>query len=366
MRRTQAGFTLMEVMVTMAIVLIIMAGTMKAMSDAMRANETAQLTTSMNRGLRTAADIMVRDLLQVGQGLPDGHVIQIPEGGTASAIKLPAPPNVANSTPRLYDSTATEITAVIPGPGVGPTINGTPTDMITTLAVDSAIDGLVLTALTATSMTGNSLTVSGNGPDVIRPGDLMMILKGTTSSLVEVTTVTTPHTINFVANDPLNLNQAGGDTGTISALIAADPANDLTQVSVSRIRMISYYIDNVTEPTRPRLVRRLNNAGLRADNTLAYDNTKGTAVAFDVEGLQFSYDLVDGVNNWANVKMNSDDLAGSGRCSPVACNPNQIRKVNLTLSGRSRKTLQSTKQYLRNTLTTQISLRSLSFVDRYQ
>jgi prepilin-type N-terminal cleavage/methylation domain-containing protein len=78
--RRDAGFTLIEMMVTMGLTLVIMASTLAAMNNAIRASEVATLTTNMNQGLRTAMDIMVRDMLQVGQGLPSTRVIDIPNG----------------------------------------------------------------------------------------------------------------------------------------------------------------------------------------------------------------------------------------------------------------------------------------------
>jgi hypothetical protein len=62
--------------------------------------------------------------------------------------------------------------------------------------------------------------------------------------------------------------------------------------------------------------------------------------------------------------MDDSDMDGSGKCAPDPCSPNQIRKVNIILSGRSSRAMKGTKQFFRNTLTTQVSLRSLSFVDR--
>ena len=63
--------------VSMAITTIIMGATMVAMKDAIRATEGATLMTRMNNGLRTTMDLVVRDLLQVGQGLPSGHVVMV-------------------------------------------------------------------------------------------------------------------------------------------------------------------------------------------------------------------------------------------------------------------------------------------------
>ena len=64
--------------------------------------------------------------------------------------------------------------------------------------------------------------------------------------------------------------------------------------------------------------------------------------------------------------MDDADLDGSGRCNPRACSPNQIRKVNFVLTGRTRLPLRSTRQFSHKTLVTQVSLRSLAFVDRYR
>ena len=85
-------------------------------------------------------------------------------------------------------------------------------------------------------------------------------------------------------------------------------------------------------------MRRINNGGAARTCATTYNNTAGTAVAFDVENLQISYDLVDGVGNPSGVKMNAADLAGTtgGACGPAKCSPNQIRKINVTITGRSR------------------------------
>ena len=64
----------------MAITTVILGATMAAMNDAIKATESAQLVTGLNNGLRTAMDLMVRDMLQVGQGLPSGRVILVPSG----------------------------------------------------------------------------------------------------------------------------------------------------------------------------------------------------------------------------------------------------------------------------------------------
>jgi prepilin-type N-terminal cleavage/methylation domain-containing protein len=358
----ERGFTLVELLITVAITTVVMGATMAALSHATRAAETATLMTGLNGGLRTAMDLIVRDMLQVGQGLPAGRVVLIPSGNGAQPIRLPGPPGT-----NLQLAGATELTAIIPGPGLGPVINGQPTDIITTLQADSAFDQVRLTAI---ATNGSSISVDpavnlndGNADD-IRPGDLIMLTKGSFSALAQVTRVVGQQ-VFFEAGDSLNLNQSGvAAQGTVQ-WIRNEPPTSLVggflATTATRIRMISYYIDAVTDPQRPRLVRRLNNG-----HPTQFDNTLGTAVAFNIENLQFTYDLADGVVNPANVRMVQDDLNGTGACSPDPCSPNQIRKLNVLLRGRSHNQLNATQQFFRNALVTQISLRSMAFVDRYR
>lgn len=371
--RDQAGFTLIEMMLTMGLTLIIMASTMGAMNNAIRASEVATLTTNMNASLRTAIDIMVRDMLQVGQGLPSGRIIDIPQGGAGTAVKIPGAPGTTRTLP-LAD---TQISAIIPGPGLGPTINGVATDVITVLEADGAFLSTIsgynvnLTFLDATKMTVDpAVDISNGGADDLHVGDLIMLQKATSTSLVQITSLDGVQTAFFAVNDSLNLNQTAAATGTLTTHVNtvvtdtaanAAPVTNFYPSTATRIRLISYYLDTTTDPKRPRLVRRVNNG-----SATTYDNSSGTAVAFDVENLQITYDLVDGVTNPAWVKMNAADLAGTGACSPNPCSPNNIRKINISLSGRSRTTMRQTRQFFRNTLTTQVSLRSMSFMDKYK
>jgi prepilin-type N-terminal cleavage/methylation domain-containing protein len=363
----ERGFSLVELLITMAITLVVMGATMTALGDAWKATESSTLVTNLNTGLRVAMDLAVRDVLQVGQGLPTGRVITIPSGATP--IRLPGPPGTNYTIP----TTTTELTAVIPGPGRGPVVNGVATDMITTLAADSSFETRCLTALTNTSMTvalptGTTTACGANitngGDDDLDPGDLIMLWKGALSALVQVTSIS-GQIVNFAGGDSLNLNQPNA-AGGLNEYRAADGGEPLVggriASNASRIRMITYYIDTVTTPGRPRLVRRMNNG-----HPTTFSNTLGTAVAFDVENLEISYDLADGAANPTNVRMTAVDIAGGvGAAVGCPCDVERIRKVNMTLSARARRPMRGTQQIYRNSLRTQVSLRSLAFVDRYE
>ena len=374
-RGAAAGFTLIELLISMGITVAILGATMTTMTSVIKINQSALLMTSMNNNLRTGMDLMTRDLLQVGQGLPTGGIILTPAGANSVQINLPGPPGTA------FKNVAgdTDISAVTPGPGLGPVVNGVATDMITTLAADSAFDHKSLTALAAngSSMTvalvqpdGTGSDISNGGPDDVLPGQLMLLTKGSQTTLVQVTSVDGGQMALFAVNDSLKLNQPTAALGSIGALLAtappdvlpAAPAPQYIPTTATRVRMISYYIDATTVPAHPRLVRRMNNG-----SAMTFDNTLGNVVAFDVENLQIAYDIADGVTNPSGVRMNAADLAGTGACAPNPCSVNQIRKVNVIVTGRSSATLQGvTGQFMRNSLNSQVSLRSLAFVDRYR
>jgi len=362
-----AGFTLVELLIAMVIVAVVMGATLTALTNAYRATESAKGIIGLNNSLRIAADLVVRDLIQVGQGMPTGRTVQVPNGAGALRIQRPHPQGSACTQ---WPAGTITISAVNVGPGCGPVINGVATDMVTTLAVDSTLDAVPVwsfdvNAHSATvslpAQATDGIDISTGGPDDVRVGDLMMFTKGSASALAYVTAVNGGQAFTFGTGDPMNLNQfAAALNGTVDDLAALAPTT-ANSSNVSRIRMITYYLDNTIDPTTPRLIRHMN----WGDPTAAV-NMRGRTVAFGIENLQLTYDMVDGVNNWSNVRMVAVDLTAAGRCAPQPCSPNQVRKMNVFIAGRSAQRFSTTREFFRNTLSTQVSLRSLALVDRYK
>jgi hypothetical protein len=183
------------------------------------------------------------------------------------------------------------------------------------------------------------------------------------------------------ADDPLGLNQMDADVnndnllGTLNRLketaprdedapIDAAPANGAidSYSTATRIRMVTYFVD--TSAAVPRLMRAIGG------------NTPN-AVALGVEAFRLSFDIADQVNNPTSVRMTDADRDGSGACPDdpdtagvEACSENQVRKVNVVLSMRAAQLGESNLlahgNSSQSTLYTQVSLRSLAFVDRYR
>jgi hypothetical protein len=159
-----------------------------------------------------------------------------------------------------------------------------------------------------------------------------------------------PTTVYFEANanDTFGFNQRSVSAGSITQIVKSPPVTGtLQQLRAQRVFMWTYFVD-ATASGQPHLMRQLN-------------NFTPQALAGIVEDLELSYDLVDGSPTPpTNVKTLPVTLNGN------LYTANNIRKVNVHVGVRSEA--MSTKQhdYLRNHLSTVVSLRSLAYVDRYK
>jgi hypothetical protein len=337
MRNHDDGFTLAEALIATVLTLIMVSAGLGAFTNAMGLADVSRIISETNESLQVAESLMVRDCVQIGQGIPRGG-IPIPTGGGALAVKRPGPPGSNLTFPAAW----TTLPAVSPGGSFGPVVLGATTDQLTLLYADATLAlnqyPLVNIAANGTSMTVDNRT-SIAGADGLHVGDIIMFSNALGNALQMITQTNNNQIVNFQAGDALRLNQPGAAQGSILSL---QTAGAYPPTTATRVWMVSYYIDTVTDPTLPRLTRQVN-SGTRL------------AIALGVENMQIAYDLVDGINNPTNVET-----------PPAANSPNQIRKITLFLTARSLDINAHTKQYFRNSVTTEIGLRSLSFMDRYK
>jgi prepilin-type N-terminal cleavage/methylation domain-containing protein len=358
--KQQRGFSLAELLIAIAITTIVLAATLGAFTDALRVNEFATLMADMDQNLRAAVNMMVRDISQTGTGIPTGG-LPCPSGAGALPINRPSLVPGALTFPQDPISLDTTLFAINPGDGLGPTIqNVAASDIVTVLYIDNSLP-LNQSPLQSISPGGDSMTVAVGTPIAaglntdIQPGDLIMFSNALGNAIQVVTRTTGTQTVFFQNGDAFNLNQRNVPSGSVMCLqnVGANPSpadcsgnnGGWPPTTATRVFMISYYLDDQTNPTLPRLIRQIN-------------LFPGRAVALVMENLQLTYDLVDGVTNPANLPT-----------IPTAffptTSPNQARKVNLFVAARSSERNARTGQFLRNSVSTQISLRSLSFVSRY-
>jgi prepilin-type N-terminal cleavage/methylation domain-containing protein len=378
-RPSQSGFSLIELIVALAVTMLIMGGTFSAMSQAMKSHETAKQITGMNSNLRVAMDIVIRDLLQTAQGMPTSKRIEVPNGLGAQTIVRPGP------TAMTFVS-APSLPAISYGPNLGPSVDGHNTDMITILLGDAAVANVPLRKIEANGggyrvrialpAIAGGINITDGGVDDISTGNLVMLQRGSDTTLMYVTSVggTNAQDVYMVPGDPLRLNQFDADDGdpateemggTLNQLLAVLPAEPtavgnnadgtprVCQTRLTRVQMVTYYVAPTSDPSNPALMRIVN-AGT------------ANAIGFGLDDFKVTYDLVaDDVSVPTNLRLVAADLVVNGPCGPDPCTENQIRKVNVTLAGRSRQVSTINRRYFRNTLFSQVSIRNLAFVDEY-
>lgn len=331
--RGDEGFSSAEMLMAAAITVIVLAGAMGSFNDMVGLNEQTLQMSDLEQNLRAGLNLIVRDFITAGWGIPTGG-ISIPSGAGAVSVVRPGP---LGTTYNFNGSVA--IAAVNPGNGMGPMGNNQATDLVNILFADNQFQSIALDSIGANGASAivNSATPITGVQNPIQPGDIIYFNNGLGTTLQCVTAVA-GQTMAFAANDPMKLNQPAAAAGGIMNL---QSGGTFPTTAATRVWMVTYYLDYITDPQAPRLMRRIN-------------NRQPQPVALILEDLQFTYDLVDGGTNPTNV------------ATPVAPNsPNQIRKVNILISGRSNARLRKSDEFLRKSIKTQVSLRSLSFVDRY-
>jgi prepilin-type N-terminal cleavage/methylation domain-containing protein len=375
--KREAGYSLMELMVAVAIMVVISGATLQTLSDATYANEGVTLLANSQENLRAAMNYMVKDIVEAGEGLPQGG-ITIPNAVTianpapvpASIVNRPGPVGGPATFPAPYITLPGIVAgsnqgpaAVTPDPNVpGATLVGAPTDFITIAYADTTILDAANNSLNTNPVyvaasganPGCGGTIAAGGTSVtfdkacitlptdntaIAPGDLIMFTNAQGTTLQTVSG-TLGQVVNFAGGDAFALNGSGQPSGTIFNIQngIASPGGPFPPTTCTRIWMITYYL-NTANLQRPMLMRQVN-------------FRPATPVAEVIEDLAISYDINGG--------------PPSAPTPEFLYSPSAIRKVNLSLASRSDNAFSVNMAYFRNNLQTQVSVRSLAFFSNYQ
>src|SRR5271156_6002521 len=278
--KLQKGFSLIELLVSMGIVVTVVAIATGALMQAEHATTAVAYMANTQENLRAGMHFMVRDLLQAGEGIPQGGV-SVPYTAT-SAINRPG------TNPAItFANTYTTLPAITPGweagqlatslnASTGVTLTGVQTDIINIIYADNVLQDtaenylysypVVQAAPSAPvcagtiSATGASVTVAPacfimpGATNPITTGNLIMFHNQNGTALEYVTSVAGP-TINFGAGDPAGLNQTGHTFGTVANL--ATTPGVFPPTTITRVWMVTYYVDSTTAQD-PQLIRKVN------------------------------------------------------------------------------------------------------------
>jgi type II secretory pathway pseudopilin PulG len=406
------GFTITEMMVATAVVMVVLSGVLTTFKNALAINDSASQLADANQNLRAGTNQLIRDLLTAGRLIgTDG--IAMPTG-TGITFGRPGPVASGNFDMVADGNSTLQLPAITTGYHLGPVINGSTTDMITIMTIDEFMP--VVTTPVTVANSSSQATISADGSYIqfaaaslwidgdtagdtpaIKPGDLVYYQGVNGNAIQTVTSIDkTQHRILFTPGDPADFFRFNQSSATVQAAntgrplallkdpnlatlittpwqvgicpaVAPAPATcpSTTPVTLFKALMITYYVDNTTTPGTPRLTRQINSC------PVGWTVASGTPCAFApqalagvVEDLDLTYDLVDGIINptavpalpWTDTTQNPS----------VTYNSNQIRKVNVHVGVRSEQISKPTQDYVRNHINTSVDVRSLASVDRYQ
>ncbi len=401
--KRQSGFSLIEVMISLTLLLIVLASVMTAFSDATNATNAVSLMADTQENLRAGMSNMERDLMQAGTGIPQNGITIPNTGGSSptSAITRPGPYQSPATSFGTFNTAWTSLPAIIPGYQIGPitSVSSVATDMVTVLYADTSLvdtnghwlneypihgvsgtagcasgnsspdpQGTITTTGSGTSASttitfDSSCIVINNGNTGLEAGDLIMLqnnnttgsasltvsnadvdatVAGNTALLVVTSVNQAGNSITCGPNDSFGLNASGKSYGTISYLQSPVGSGTYPATTATRVWMVSYYINNYSTP--PQLMRQVN---LNA----------AQPVGDAVEDMQLYYDILNAGSSPPSVTAEQE--------SPTLAQLPYIRDAYILLYARSDDTNTQTKNYWRNNLETIVSTRGMDFYNEF-
>lgn len=361
-RSSTRGFTLAEMMISLALGLIVVGCAVEMFSRAMSGTFTVSQQAEMQQDLRAAENMLVKDISMAGSGgFNNGGVPLVSGSGVADPLygcsSAGCGPNSKSGLTFPKQSAVNYLYAITPGYQRGATLNSSmgPTDVITVSYVDTtlALNQYIVAFPGASPNTATftmplvppnpvpaAVTDTGVG---LKPGDFILITSvvggSTAYAVAEVSDTSgaaSPYTVHFNTPSSSKLNQVGGSYG-ISSVIGG------TNISAQRLWVITYYVDIEADGT-PILMRQLN-------------SRIPVALTENISDLRFVYDIYDDTKSPPTQTNTPDANLSTGG------SPNLIRKV--TIQHLTIRNPVAGKGYQAMDVQTSISARNLGYGDRY-
>ena len=337
----EAGFGLTELMVSLAIVAVVLAGSFRAFDDARRAADIGGMLADGSQNLRMGITLMTRDTHPDRPGTAERRHSD-PARQRRGADQPAGAARRGPDVPLHLEHVAVHLSRATVWADHQRRRDGRH-DASSTRIRPWTCNQYPLTSILAdgSRMTVDARTTITNARTGLRAGDLIWFTNAVGSAIQTVTSVSGQY-VYFAANhvsDAFRFNQR---TATSGSIMQIRTGTTFPTTSATRVTMVTYYLDSTTAPGQVRLMRR---EGFQTERL----------VGSGIENLQLTYDIVDGTVNPTN---QNDAVAPYG--------PSQIRKVNMYLARRSDVELRQTGRQMRSSISTQVSLRSMSFRDRYR
>jgi prepilin-type N-terminal cleavage/methylation domain-containing protein len=374
-KKRERGFSLLEMVVAMALGTIVLGAAVQIYSQAVAATFKVSQRAEMQQDFRAASNILTKDLSLAGAGMGNG--VAIPLASTVTPVYG------CDQTPKCYINNVAQtyplqggvpyLYGLIPGYNKGPVLATKTTDVVTIAYTDSTFylncytatvtaKGIVTFAPAASPVPWptpgclpSGVTTAQNVNDAVTgltPGDLVLFSLNGAPVMAEVTgavtaTGTNTYTVPFANSDVLKMNQTpSAGTGLNGAPLNA------TGTSPTRMLVITYYLDNSVTPAR--LMRQIS-------------GHSPVPVAENLVYMKFSYDLFNDSTSTPAISCPNPGVTGDVCIagSSTGLLPNQITKINILHMAIDSSVRGAQGGYTGLDLETSVSARNLTYTNEY-
>jgi Tfp pilus assembly protein PilW len=352
----QAGYSLVELLIGMGVMIVIVGATLAIINGSLKFSHSIFYVTDAEESLRSAHELINRDLTSAGDGLKSIGTITVPIAFASNWLTRTTVVDSSDTTHHQLglvtsDDAIPLNTAV---PSASPAVNFREnTDRISMLIQDKDFNNG-----NSISLLPGKITVSGSVTNLVvgsaniglfQNGEIYAILGQNSAAFGTVTAVnTTTYTITMANGDTFGLNQTGTTAPftTVSGIVSGASTQN---VAIIRLRIIQYYVT-----ATGMMMRRV--FGVKGSGFTE------TPIAEHVTNLQFRYvtNLSD-VNGFVQqpVRVISTPIQQSAirevettiECETVRA-VNKVTNANANTSANGKQTI---------SITTATSVRNLQF-----
>jgi prepilin-type N-terminal cleavage/methylation domain-containing protein len=344
----EAGFSLVEMIVSIVIFLIVTGAIYSVLQVARQGSTTVNRSVELSKTVRVGMNLLGRDTYNAGYGypLPETSTVVLPDNRITALLGIP------NDS----DTTRDTVPPIIAGNNI--TLNSfnttanVRTDQVTLLFKDSTFNlvGADPEKRVSTPLSINAASTNGSGIDEIVPvsgsttscsvNDIYLIVGNTGSTLGLSTALEAPNKIQFANLDVLGFNQTGA-SGPLRGIVV--PA------SLFRVKMVTYFVTADGILTR----REYANAPVAAPPVAYVDEP----LVYGVENFQIKYVMDDGSLN-DNPSAGADGIVGNADDDEARLS--NVRQIRFTIDVRSLE-FEPGGSPVRTTMTSIFSTRNLGY-----
>jgi prepilin-type N-terminal cleavage/methylation domain-containing protein len=337
--RHQAGFSLMELLIAVTVMLIVMGAVFASLRGSFQLSVTSYELTDAQQSLRAAHEYINRDLMTAGDGLNGINNIRVPIQFmqaylTQSPVLNASDPNYMDLSLIVSDDNVPGGTPVL-GTNPPATVLGG-TDRITILEMDRTFAAISLPA-GAINAAGSNVSINPADINLFRIGEIYFIASGARATLGVLTgfggTNIAP-TLVFAEGDGYGLNHEG-----VGGLINFVSEGGTLSATLMRINLAHYFVT-----ADGLFVRRLFG--------VAGAGFKDTVIAEHLADLQLRYSL--------NLRDAKDNMQQPVSALQTTVQQAATRQVEITIKARTAHPLADGQpKYL--SMTTATSIRNMQF-----